>query len=156
MTSDDASPPGAAEPSRLRPYLSTDAPQDWDPAADSQARHAAATDHPARLPPYLLTGGRARPIDEGLEIEAQVVATAAGRGDLAQLSFESGDIVAECDEPLALAEVAARLGLHLGVTRVLVSDLITTGHLAVRRPEVDRRRRAQIIERVIRGLQEIP
>jgi hypothetical protein len=101
-------------------------------------------------------GGRARPIDEGLELEAQVIATGAGRGDLAQLSFESRDIVALCAQPLAVAEIAIRLGLQVGVTRVLVSDLVTTGHLAIRRPHLDAGGRADVIDQVIRGLQEIP
>ena len=116
----------------------------------------AAAGTAARLPPYLLTGGRARPIDEGLELEAQVIATGAGRGDLAQLSFESRDIVASCAQPLAVAEIAIRLGLQVGVTRVLVSDLVTTGHLAIRRPHLDAGSRGDVIDRVIRGLQEIP
>jgi hypothetical protein len=156
MTTEDGSVGNVAGPSRLRPYLSV--PEDepgWaespDPDADGPASPTAA-----RLPPYLMTGGRARPINEGLELEAQVVATGAGRGDMAQLSFESRDIVALCGQPLAVAEIAGRLGLQIGVTRVLVSDLVTTGHLAVRRPQLDAASQVDVIERVIRGLQEIP
>ncbi len=113
------------------------------------------TSDPARVPPYLLTGGRARPIDDSLEIEAQVITTIAGRGELPRLHFETRDIVALCEEPHAVAEVAVRLGIHLGVARVLVGDLVATGHLTVRRPELDPTIRAQIIERVIRGLDNI-
>jgi hypothetical protein len=69
--------------------------------------------------------------------------------------FEHRDIVALCERPLAIAEIAARLGLHLSVARVLASDLITAGYLAVRRPDVGLHQDAQIIERVIRGLQAI-
>jgi hypothetical protein len=57
--------------------------------------------------------------------------------------------------PMAVAEVAARLRLHLGVTRVLVSDLLVLGHLTVRRPEVVFQRSSDIIQRVIQGLQSI-
>jgi hypothetical protein len=163
MTNEDTGrPTGEADPSPLRPYLAMPAQlPEWDAVAPQSAPDpppgsVANADNNARLPPYLLTGGRARPIDDSLEIEAQVMATRAGRGDIRQLSFENRDIVTACREPLAVAEVAVRLGLHLGVTRVLVGDLVTTGHLAVRRPEADPRRRAQIIERVIRGLQDIP
>ncbi len=157
MNVEDGSVGGAGGPSRLRPYLS--APSDRpgrEGTSDADDEKAAATAAAARLPPYLLTGGRARPIDESLELEAQVVATGAGRGDLGQLSFETRDIVALCARPLAVAEIAIRLGLQLGVTRVLVSDLVTTGHLAVRRPHLDGGSRADVIERVIQGLQEIP
>src|SRR5262245_36012912 len=98
-------------------------------------RQAAPGLDPARIPPYLLTGGRVRPVDESLELEAQVFATDAGRDGLDRLSYENHDIVALCERPYAVAEVAARLGLHLGVTRVLVGDLVVSGQLSVRRPE---------------------
>jgi uncharacterized protein DUF742 len=128
-------------------------------STDSQrgdaGRQAVPGVDPARIPPYLLTGGRARPVDETLELEAQVLTTDAGRSSLAQLTFETHDIVALCERPYAVAEVAARLGLHLGVTRVLVGDLVVTGRLSVRRPERNAHRRADIIERVIRGLDAI-
>jgi hypothetical protein len=147
--------PSGEAASPLRPYLSTTAEvPEWDDEAAAPDQSAGGDDA-ARLPPYLLTGGRARPIDADLEIEAQVVATPAGLGDLRRLTFENRDIVALCEQPLAIAEVAGRLSLHLGVTRVLVSDLVTTGHLFVRRPDVNRGRRLQIIERVIRGLEQI-
>ncbi len=108
-----------------------------------------------RIPPYLLTGGRVRPADDSLELEAQVMATDAGRDGLAALSFEPHDIVELCERPYAVVEVAARLGLHLGVARVLVGDLVHTGHLGVYRPDRAVHRRADIIERVIRGLDAI-
>ncbi len=108
-----------------------------------------------RVPPYLLTGGRARPADESVEIEAQVVSTPAGLLELGRLSFETRDIVALCQEPHAVAEVASLLGLHLGVTRVLVGDLVRMGCLSVRRPQFDPATQVQLIERVIRGLDRI-
>ena len=111
---------------------------------------------PVRVPPYLLTGGRARPVDENLAIEAQVITTLAGRADIPTLQFEVHDIVVACDdEPLAVVEVASKLGLHLGVARVLVGDLVASGHLMVQRPLIDPSRRVEIIERVIRGLDQL-
>ena len=110
---------------------------------------------PARVPPYLQTGGRSRPVDADLAVEAQVITTEAGKTGLARLQFEPHDIVALCEEPHAVAEVAVRLGMHLGVARVLVGDLVATGHLTVRRPELDPARRVEIIERVIRGLDRL-
>jgi hypothetical protein len=104
--------------------------------------------------PYLLTGGRARP-DSGLEIEAQVVTTPAGEDALERYRYEQREIVLLCREPLAVAEIAARLSLHLGVARVLVGDLVACGHLAARRPDRGLHRNVAIIERVIRGLQAI-
>ena len=110
---------------------------------------------PDPVRPYLLTAGRVRPIDETLAIEAQVMATAAGRAQWPRLAFEHRDIVALCGEPVAIAEVAARLGLHIGVARVLVGDLAALGYLTVQRPAAGLSRDVEIIERVIRGLEAI-
>ena len=143
------------EPSRLRPYLDRAVEGAADvPAKDAAARDTPVTDAPG-LRPYLLTGGRSRPLDADLEIEAQVLTTPAGYADADRLAFELRDIVVLCEQPIAIAEIAARLGLHLGVARVLAGDLIALGYLAVRRPDTGLERDAQIIERVIRGLQTI-
>jgi hypothetical protein len=106
--------------------------------------------------PFLLTRGRVR--SQGiasLEIEAQVITTESGEAALQHYRYEQHEIVALCREPMAVAEVAAQLGLHLGVARVLVGDLVACGHLSVRRPEWAEHRNVAIIERVIRGLQSI-
>lgn len=139
---------GEHDPSRLRPYLN----HSEDGAAESGPQPDRET---SGLRPYLLTGGRARPLDADLEIEAQVLTTPAGQADADRLTFELRDIVVLCRQPIAIAEIGARLGLHLGVARVLAGDLIALGYLAVRRPETGLDRDAQIIERVIRGLQTI-
>jgi hypothetical protein len=81
--------------------------------------------------------------------------TPAGLADADRLAFEHRDIVVLCEQPTAIAEIAARLGLHLSVARVLASDLIEAGYLAVRRPEAGVHQNKKIIERVIRGLQAI-
>ncbi len=142
MSHDD---PEAARPAALvRPFLGigpTRAPVQPRPAT-SEVR------------PYLLTGGRARP-DTGLEVEAQVLTTAAGQDALERYRYERREIILLCREPLAVVEVAARLGLHLGVARVLVGDLVACGHLTARRPDRGLHRDATIIERVIRGLHAI-
>jgi hypothetical protein len=110
---------------------------------------------PARVPPYLLTGGRVRPVDESLAIEAQVITTLAGRAESPALQFEVRDIVDLCDEPHAVVEVASILRLHLGVVRILVGDLVVSGYLTIARPTLDPSRRVEIIERVIRGLDKL-
>jgi Protein of unknown function (DUF742) len=150
------------DPALVRPYIDepreTDGPTEWyEPphAHEPPTPDRAAPEEPPGVRPYLLTGGRVRPVDATLEIEAQVLATQAGLADIARLSFEHRDIMALCDRPIAIAEIAARLGLHLGVARVLTSDLIALGYLAVRRPEHGLHHDAKIIERVIRGLQAI-
>jgi hypothetical protein len=104
--------------------------------------------------PYLLTSGRAHPVDQSLEIEAQVV-TNHPAASAAQLTFERRDIVALCIEPKSVAEVASLLGLHIGVARVLVADLAQQGYLVVTRPGAQQSHDVDLIERVIRGLESI-
>jgi hypothetical protein len=105
--------------------------------------------------PYLLTSGRAQPIDESLEIESQVVATPHGAVTTDELAFERRDIVTLCREPKSVAEVASILGLHIGVARILVADLAQLGYVDVTRPVAQPSSDVGLIERVIRGLESI-
>jgi len=107
------------------------------------------------LRPYLLTSGRAQPIDHTLEIETQVVTSDRGAASRGGLTFERRDIVELCRTTMSVAEVAARLGLHIGVTRVLVADLAALGHVIVCRPAAALNQDLGMIERVIRGLEAI-
>jgi hypothetical protein len=113
---------------------------------------------PAAVPglrPYLITSGRVRPRDQTLAIETQVVTTSEGMEALSGLSFEPRDILELCVEPLSIAEVAARLGLHLGVVRILVDDLAGHGYVALVPPVDGGTVDVELIRRVIRGLQAI-
>jgi hypothetical protein len=110
-----------------------------------------AEEHVSGVRPYLITGGRARPVD-ALRLEAQVLSTWEGRTAIARLVYEHRDVVALCLRPLAVAEVAAKLGLHLGVARVLVGDLVAMGYLTVSDRDPRQQDQVRIIERVIDGL----
>jgi Protein of unknown function (DUF742) len=109
----------------------------------------------SRLPPYLLTSGRAEPVDDTLEIESQVQTTEFGMAAYHRLSFEYREIVELCRITMSVAEVAARLRLHIGVARVLVADLATQRYLLVQRPYLPLSQDPSLIERVIRGLEAI-
>jgi hypothetical protein len=76
--------------------------------------------------PFLVTGGRTRPLRDGLRIESLVSAQPAALS--APLRFELRRIVELCQEPRSVAEVAVRLGVPLGVARVLVADLVSGGY----------------------------
>jgi Protein of unknown function (DUF742) len=143
-------PDSVAEPppSETRPYLNVRGDLD-DTAGTPDA------DTVSQLRPYLLTSGRAEPVDDTLEIEAQVVATELGAAAYARLSFEHRDIVELCATTMSVAEVAARLRLHIGVARVLVADLAALGYLIVQRPSSRLSLDPNLIERVIRGLEAI-
>ncbi len=131
----------------MRPYLDADLPDDESGVDISPLR------------PYLLTDGRTEPADRTLEIEAQVLTAEPGTRALdaggSGLAFEQRDIVRLCATPMSVAEVAARLKLHIGVARVLVADLAELGYVRVKRPSLPLAHDPDLIERVIRGLESI-
>ncbi|MET9443015.1 DUF742 domain-containing protein [Streptomyces sp. NPDC006610] len=111
--------------------------------------------------PFLVTAGRVAGKDEAaagrpIPVETQVIATAEGLAALDGLVFERHDIVAACKQPQSIAEIAARLRLHLNVVRVLAEDLRAVGHLAVYVPNTAATHDASVLRRVIDGLRAIP
>ena len=90
-------------------------------------------ERPGLVRPYLMTGGRTRPVDETLALEAMVRVQSGA--DVTSLRFEAADIVRLCQTPVSIAEVSAKLAIPLGVARVLVGDLVASGHLTLRSPE---------------------
>lgn len=105
----------------------------WDPPTESgpaPTPHGSATDDPADdlfVRPFLVTGGRTRPLRDGLRVETVVVAPPAALS--APLRFEAARIVQMCQQPMAVVDVAVALRLPLGVTKVLIGDLVTEGYL---------------------------
>ncbi|MEV6303007.1 DUF742 domain-containing protein [Actinoplanes sp. NPDC051861] len=79
--------------------------------------------------PFVLTGGRTRPLHDGLRIETQLRAVPAALS--APLRFESRRIVELCQRPKSVADLAASLAAPLGVVRVIVADLIGQGLIVV-------------------------
>lgn len=111
--------------------------------------------------PFLVTAGRvagAGDAESGrtMPVETQLVATVTGLDGLDRLSFERHDIVAACRQPQSIAEIAARLRLHLNVVRVLAEDLRSAGQLTVHLPDVGATHDASVLRRVIDGLRAIP
>jgi hypothetical protein len=143
-------PEGGDEPpsSESRPHLAIRG----EPAGATAAPDLGPV---SPLRPYLLTSGRAEPVDQTLEIEAQVLTTELGMAAYHRLSFERRDILQLCSTTMSVAEVAARLRLHIGVARVLVADLAALGFLFVQRPSFPFSQDPNMIERVIRGLEAI-
>ena len=109
---------------------------------------------PGRLVrPYYMTGGRARPTQDDLEIEALVSTTAQGDRS-PKLTVEQRAIIALCRDLLSVAEVSARLDLPLGVTRVLIGDMAAEGMVILHRPtSVGDRPDLALLQRVLYGLQ---
>ena len=93
--------------------------------------------------PFLLTGGRTQPTQDGLRVESLLQARAGVM--LSTLRFEHRQIVELCQKSTSVAELAAALRVPLGVARVLVSDLVADGSLIlVEREELS----VQMIERI--------
>lgn len=109
-----------------------------------------------RVRPYLLTGGRTRSVVD-LPIEALVRSTPEGHRALETLSHELLDIVSLCKDPQSLAEISARLKIHLQVVRVLVGDLVQADQVAIHTASTDVTRRPdlQLLEKVLDGLQSL-
>jgi hypothetical protein len=82
----------------------------------------AAQDIDPVVRPFIVTGGRTRPTDERLRVETLVGATPAALS--APLGFERRRIVELCQRPRSVAEIANGLGVPIGVTRVLIADLV--------------------------------
>lgn len=109
----------------------------WE--APQQPRDRKETSLPSRLPrqipldegfirPFMVTQGRTHPLCTDLRLETVVQAEPAALA--APLTFESRTVAEICQVPRSVAEIAVRIGVPLGVARVLIADLITAGHLA--------------------------
>lgn len=84
--------------------------------------------------PFAVTRGRAGKDLHNLDIITLVVAVRP-EADVATLDREYGEILHMCQHrPLSIAEIAAELNLLLAAVKVLVSDLINSGHLIFRSP----------------------
>jgi hypothetical protein len=79
--------------------------------------------------PYLLTGGRTGGGAAGVKIETILVRDAKAPPRPAGWSGELAMIISICEAPIAVAEVAARIGLPIGVVQVLAGDLVAAGVL---------------------------
>jgi hypothetical protein len=109
--------------------------------------------------PYTVTGGRTRPAHDDLELETLVRTVAGADDQLAGLGREQRTIAALCMQGVSVAEIAARLDLLLGVTRVLVGDMAVQGVVVLHRPrgsvaDADLPP-VELLERVLHGLKNI-
>lgn len=102
--------------------------------------------------PYVVTQGRAHPTRNTLDIVTLV--TAVNNRPLQGLSPEKRGVMELCrGGALSVAEVAGHLTLPMSVTKVLLSDLIDSGHV-VARPPVPKAQLpdARLLQEVLDGL----
>ena len=139
----------------VRPFLQqgTSSAGPYRPPPHEAADEPAPDEPTTALRPFVLTSGRVDGPDPEIGMETQV--TVHPGAAPARLPPEKRAIVALCVEPLSVAEISARLKMHLGVTRILVGDLRAAGQLDVHVLENDVPD-PETIMRVIRGLRAIP
>ncbi|GLY81208.1 DUF742 domain-containing protein [Actinoallomurus iriomotensis] len=84
----------------------------------------------ALVRPHVVTGGRAHPTRNIFDLVTLVIAS---RTQVAGLSPEKRKVMELCQGgALSVAEVAAHLALPVSVTKVLLSDLVDSGHIVTR------------------------
>ncbi len=122
----------------------------------SEAPASEEHHHPAAgVRAYAMTGGRSRAVVQ-LEFETMLQATAGGREALTATRFERAAILRLAQaEPLSVAELAARLGLPIGVVRVVAADLVTEGLLESFQPSASVADDVLLITRLIAGVRAL-
>jgi hypothetical protein len=119
---------------------------------------SASANEPKLVRPYTLTAGRTgSSID--LPLEAPIEALESARYHRWQPNDVRGEIVTLCASSPSVAEISSRLNLPLGVARVLVGDLVTSGYLRVQHTTLGDQstleERRELIGRTLRGLRAL-
>ncbi len=117
----------------------------------------APADQPSLVRPYTLTAGRTDS-HVNLPLEAPVEAVVADKPPRWPGNDVRAQICALCENSPSVAEIAAHLSLPVGVARVLIGDLVSSGHLRVHttlsdQSTIDERR--ELIGRTLRGLRAL-
>ena len=112
---------------------------------------------PSRARPYTLTGGRTRArIELPIEVAVETL-VASGEPDWAPGDVRTV-IVRLCRSRPSIAEISSYADIPIGVTRVLVGDLVESGHLRVHATLTERStdsERRRLIERTLDGLRAL-
>ncbi|MFC7842753.1 DUF742 domain-containing protein [Streptomyces sp. NPDC057382] len=86
--------------------------------------------------PFTLTGGRTRPSRGDFTLISTVTAVDPPPAAAVRCEPEHLRILRVCAEPVAVAEVAARLDLPVSVVVILLCDLLEAGRITVRPPRL--------------------
>ena len=117
----------------------------------------APEDQPSLVRPYTLTAGRTDS-RVSLPLEAPVETVISDKPQRWPGNDVRAQICAMCGSSPSVAEIAAHLSLPIGVVRVLIGDLVSSGHLKVRttlsdQSSIDERR--ELLGRTLRGLRAL-
>ncbi|SRR5690606_13105190 len=106
--------------------------------------------------PYAVTSGRTRPSRGTFDLVTNIVATCAPSSLGAGHSPEQVAIVRLSQRPIAVAEISAHLDLPLSVVRVILGDLLHSGHIAVRSSQpADLQISVDTLEAMLDGLRSL-
>ena len=120
-------------------------------------KHARPSPEANLVRPYTLTAGRTT-TDVDLPLEAPVQTLQAGLVHQWPPNDVRDNIIQLCVKSPSVAEVSARLDLPVGVARVLIGDLVTSGYLRVNATLTERstrEERQELIGRTLRGLKAL-
>ncbi|MFG1793027.1 DUF742 domain-containing protein [Nocardia sp. NPDC049149] len=95
-----------------------------------EIRRTVRNDVPDRL--YVLTGGRSTPDSHAFDPATLVVSMVESAPDM---PTEQVAILDMCQTPTIVADIATNLGLPIGVTTILLSDLLRASKITVRQPQ---------------------
>jgi hypothetical protein len=160
---------GGRRARRPLPPRHDDADDDADDGADDGDQGHGDAEEPAASPmvdedeaesaaivrPYSWTRGRTH---AALDLQVETLVSAFRRlADTDPAPMEHRAICELCQAPQSVAEVAASLGVPLGVAKVLISDMAGTGLLTVHRTVTAAGSPAQLdlMERVLSGLRRL-
>ncbi len=103
--------------------------------------------------PFLVTAGRTKSSVEGLQFETMVQATGL---DASSLRFEPARVHALCETATGIAEISAHLEIPIATVKVVLGDLIDSGHIEVNRTiDTTDSDDIQLISRLIEGVRRL-
>lgn len=107
---------------------------------------------------YALTGGRTKSSRPSSELGLETLVSVTILGESApSLSLERRSIVQLCQQPIAVAEVAAHLDVPLGVAKVLLGDMAEEGLVTIHQPAMPNNEAPDValLQRVLAGLRTL-
>jgi hypothetical protein len=104
--------------------------------------------------PYAITRGRTGVEGAELHLESQLQASSRAADQADRHRWEAARVLELVQSPMALVEVAARLELPIGVTRVIVADLVRDGSVIVHVPE-STNSFTSLLEKVLDGVRNL-
>ncbi|QXC61650.1 DUF742 domain-containing protein [Aquihabitans sp. G128] len=101
--------------------------------------------------PFVITGGRTA---HRTDLQLDTLLSAAPARRPRQLGFEHRAVIALCEHPISIAELATSLDLPVGVITVVVDDLLEAEQVVVHRNR-SATVSADVLERILNGVRAL-